>query len=46
MKSINPNGTNTTTRVTIKKTKSGVKIQIEDKEQEVFINSYQVNNLT
>ena len=38
--------TNTTLGVTIKKTTSGVKIQIEDKEQEVFINSDQVNNLT
>ena len=46
MKSINRKGTNTTSGVTIKKTTSGVKIQIEDKEQEVFINSDQVNNLT
>ena len=46
MKSINRKGTNTTSGVTIKKTTSGVKIQIEYKEQEVFINSDQVNNLT
>ena len=44
MKSINRKGTNTTSGVTIKKTISGVKIQIEDKE--MFINSDQVNNLT
>ena len=44
MKSINRKGTNTTSGVTIKKTISGVKILIEDKE--VFINSDQVNNLT
>ena len=44
MKSINRKGTNTTSGVTIQKTISGVKIQIEDKE--MFINSDQVNNLT
>ena len=44
MKCINRKGTNTTSGVTIKKTISGVKIQIEDKE--MFINSDHVNNLT